>query len=586
MYLKKLTIKTPTNVIREMDFKAGLNLIIDNTDDVSSKSTGNNVGKTTVLKLIDFCLGADANIIYTDTENNKDIYQEVKDYLMEKQVIIELELIENIADQNSKTIIIERNFLSRKKAIRKINGKDILEKDFNDELEKQIFPNINVKKPTFREIISHNIRYKDDSINKTLKTLNKFTKNVEYETLYLFLLGLERDDADKKQALTTKIAQEVKFKERLEKSKDKTTYELSLKMIEDQINELNIKKDTFNLNDSLEIDLEELNNVKYNINKVSSQISKMEIRKSLIKEAKAELENNISTIDINQLRILYKEVTLNIDTIQKTFEDLLNYHNKMIVEKIKFISHDLPELENKLQYAKTELNELLSEEKRLSEKISKGDTFEELEKVIEQLNEKYMTKGEYESAIAQITEVEENINTLNKQIDEIDNVLFSSEFENKLKAQLVKFNKCFSTVSKELYDESYALTYKVSTNKKTGKSTYEFNSFNANMSSGKKQGEILCFDLAYLLFAEKENIPSLYFLLNDKKELMHDHQLIKVAEYVRNKNMQLVISILKDKLPEEALGTAHIVVKYHRMIDCLELNKIHDWLILKFFLSS
>ena len=139
-----------------------------------------------------------------------------------------------------------------------------MEKDFNDELEKQIFPNINVKKPTFREIISHNIRYKDDSINKTLKTLNKFTKNVEYETLYLFLLGLERDDADKKQALTTKIAQEVKFKERLEKSKDKTTYELSLKMIEDQINELNIKKDTFNLNDSLEIDLEELNNVKYN----------------------------------------------------------------------------------------------------------------------------------------------------------------------------------------------------------------------------------------------------------------------------------------------------------------------------------
>lgn len=86
MYLKKLTIKTPTNVIREMDFKAGLNLIIDNTDDVSSKSTGNNVGKTTVLKLIDFCLGADANIIYTDTENNKDIYQEVKDYLMEKRV--------------------------------------------------------------------------------------------------------------------------------------------------------------------------------------------------------------------------------------------------------------------------------------------------------------------------------------------------------------------------------------------------------------------------------------------------------------------------------------------------------------------
>lgn len=561
MYLKKLTIKTPKEIIREMDFKAGLNLIIDDTDDVSSKTTGNNVGKTTVLKLIDFCLGADAKIIYTDTENKKDIYKEVKDYLTEKQVIIELELIEDITNQNSKTVIITRNFLSRKKAIRQINGKDILDKDFHTELEKHIFPSINAKKPSFREIISHNIRYKDDSINKTLKTLDKFTNNVEYETLYLFLLGLERDDAEKKQALTTKISQEVKFKERLEKSQNKTTYELLLKMIEDEIEKLNDKKNTFNLNDSLENDLEELNNVKYSINKLSSQISKMEIRKSLINEAKSELENNVSTIDTNQLKILYKEVTLNIDSVQKTFEDLLNYHNKMIVEKIKFISHDLPELESKLQGAKTQLNELLNEEKRLSKKISKGDTFEELEKVIEQLNEKYRIKGEYESAINQITEVEKNINDLNNQITKIDNILFSNEFENKLKEQLTKFNKYFSEVSQELYDESYALTYKVLKNKSTGKPTYEFNSFNANMSSGKKQGEILCFDLAYLLFAEKENIPSLKFLLNDKKELMHDHQLIKVAEYVRDKNIQLVISILKDKLPEEALDTAHVVIK-------------------------
>ena len=311
----------------------------------------------------------------------------------------------------------------------------------------------------------------------------------------------------------------------------------------------------------MENDLEELNNVKYSINKLSSQISKMEIRKSLINEAKSELENNVSTIDTNQLKILYKEVTLNIDSVQKTFEDLLNYHNKMIVEKIKFISHDLPELESKLQGAKTQLNELLNEEKRLSKKISKGDTFEELEKVIEQLNEKYRIKGEYESAINQITEVEKNINDLNNQITKIDNILFSNEFENKLKEQLTKFNKYFSEVSQELYDESYALTYKVLKNKSTGKPTYEFNSFNANMSSGKKQGEILCFDLAYLLFAEKENIPSLKILLNDKKELMHDHQLIKVAEYVRDKNIQLVISILKDKLPEEALDTAHVVIK-------------------------
>lgn len=81
------------------------------------------------------------------------------------------------------------------------------------------------------------------------------------------------------------------------------------------------------------------------------------------------------------------------------------------------------------------------------------------------------------------------------------------------------------------------------------------------MSSGKKQGEILCFDLAYIMFADEEGISSLHFLLNDKKELMHDNQLLKVSDFVIKKDIQLVISILKDKLPEDLLGKANIIVE-------------------------
>lgn len=561
MYLKRLTIETPEKTIRDMEFYSGLNLIIDDTKDISTKTTGNNVGKTTVLKLIDFCLGADSKIIYTDTENKKNTYDVVKKFLIDEQVIITLLLVEDINNANSKTVEVKRNFLSRKKAIRRINDKDVLEKDFEDELEKIILSEVNVQKPSFRQIISHNIRYKDESINKTLKTLDKFTSDVEYETLYLYILGCTDDDGAEKQALTARISQEQNFKDRLEKNQSKTAYEIALGIIDDEIDALNRKKETFNLNESLEQDLEELNLVKYNINKISSLISKMEIRKNLIEEAQKELENNISSIDMQQLKVLYQEVTLNIQGIHRSFEELVAYHNKMILEKVKFISQDLPDLESKLEESRKDLNNLLSEEKRLSEKISKGNTFDELEKVIAELNEKYRIKGEYESTIAQITEVEENINNLNIQIDEIDNILFSDAFEDKLKNQIKKFNRFFSSVSQELYDESYALTYEKAKNKKTGKMVYKFNSFNANMSSGKKQGEILCFDLAYLLFAESEKIPSLRFLLNDKKELMHDHQLIKVAEYVKNRNMQLVISILKDKLPEKVLENAHVVVE-------------------------
>ena len=129
-----------------------------------------------------------------------------------------------------------------------------------------------------------------------------------------------------------------------------------------------------------------------------------------------------------------------------------------------------------------------------------------------------------------------------------------------MKKQINLFNRYFSTVSNELYGERYALKHDKVTNK-NGQQLFKFSSFNANLSSGKKQGEILCFDLAYIIFAEEQNIPCLHFLLNDKKELMHDNQLIKVADFLEDRNIQLVISILKDKLPKELNKEEYFIVK-------------------------
>lgn len=560
MFIKRLIVENTTEIIREINFTNGLNLILDDTPSDDTKSTGNNVGKTTVLKLIDFCLGSNPNIIFTDTENKKDVYTLVKEFLTDEQITITLILTEGFGAHSGKQIEIQRNFLSGKKAIRKINGKSILAKDFEDELERLIMPEKDTEKPKFRQIISHNIRYKEDSINNTLKTLNAFTTDIEYETLYLYLLGCTFNEGAKKQALTSQINQENIFKERLEKKQTKTTYEIALALLEDEIIKLNEKKSSFNLNETLEEDLEQLNLVKYNINKTSSFISKLEIRKNLIEESKQELESSISHIDLQQLRILYNEVTANISGIQKTFEELVAYHNNMVVEKVKYISQDLPQLTEKLNVAHSELSSLLKQEKDLTERVSKGDSFEELEKVIAELNEKYREKGEYENIISQLNEVENNIDSLSKQIKDIDQYLFSGDFEILLKEQIKKFNKFFSNISQELYGEKYALTYKKEVNKK-GQQYYKFNAFNANMSSGKKQGEILCFDLAYLLFADEEHIPCLHFLLNDKKKLMHDNQLVKVAEFVQDKNIQLVISILKDKLPTAILNKSHVAIE-------------------------
>jgi uncharacterized protein YydD (DUF2326 family) len=233
MFIKSLTISSEKRIIREIIFRKGINLIIDETINLEDTSTGNNVGKTTVLKLIDFCFGADTKTIYTDQENPKVNYNLIKEFLENNKILVTLILSENLDDTNSKIIIIERNFLNRKNTIRRINKQDIQDKDFELELMKLLFPQYHAEKPSLRQIISHNIRYRDESINNTLKTLHRYTSDAEYETLYLFLFGCDFDRGSEKQEILTKLKQEHTFQKRLEKSQTKNAYETVLSFIEE-----------------------------------------------------------------------------------------------------------------------------------------------------------------------------------------------------------------------------------------------------------------------------------------------------------------------------------------------------------------
>lgn len=574
MFLKSLIIQNEEKIIREITFRQGINLIVDETLSSDNKTTGNNVGKTTILKLIDFCLGGDARAIYVDTETKKDVYLLVKNFLTENKIIIKLILKNSLDDVNSKEIVIEKNFLLYKNKVQKINGETLSNDEFNTRLSQLIIPELTSEKPTFRQVISHNIRYKDENINNTLKTLDKFTNDAEYETLYLFLFGCDFSRGNSKQEVLEKLRQENVLKSRLEKYQTKTAYEATLSVIDAEIEALNDKKRALNINKVFEEDLDRLNKVKYEISKLGSEISQKTIRRDLIIEAKNDLSLKKTEIDLQQLKLIYQQATDKINDIQKTFDDLVNFHNQMIVEKIKFVTKELPSMEDSLRSKSNELKKLLIEEEKLTGVIAKSDPFEKLESLVIELNEKFQKKGEYEKVVGQLGEVETNIKGYAKQLDEIDSELFSDDFEQTVKRQLNKFNLHFSEISNQLYGEKYLVKYDIDTNRQN-KKLYKFSSFNTNLSSGKKQGEISCFDIAYTLFARQEGLSCLNFLLNDKKELMHDNQLVKIANFVNNNDIQFVASILKDKLPEELDKEEYFVVKLSQQD---KLFRIEDYL--------
>ena len=577
MFLKLLRIETEDEVLRELHFHKGINLIVDDTptstNDTNELKTGNNVGKTTVLKLIDFCFGAKAKNISTDPENERQDYELVKNFLIDYKVVITLVLKEDLDDDDSDEIVIRRNFLSRNKVLRQVNDKNCTEDEFEEQIRMLLFPDVTEGKPTLRQLLSHNIRYSDESIGHTLKVLNRYTKDVEYETLYLYLFGCKFEGGQKKQELLTKIGQEISFKERLEKKQTKNAYEAALALVEREIQNLNEKKANLNINENYEEDLAHYTQIKYEKNKTAELISNLEIRMNIIVETQRDMEQEMSDIDLQQLRQIYFQAGTQFEKIQHTFEELVTYHNKMVVEKIRFISKELPELNSKITDERKRLDTLCEEEREYATIVAQGDTFAELEKLIEELNEKYRQKGEYESIISQMEDVDTNIKQYREELDEIDQKIFTDDFEDTVKNQINKFNVFFSEVSKKLYGETYAIKYETEINKKQQK-MYKFSTFNANMSSGKKQGEILCFDLAYIQFADSEKMPCVHFLLNDKKELVHDNQLVNVMDYVSDKNVQFVASILKDKLPDKLRKEEFYVIELSQDNKLLRIEEI------------
>ena len=134
MFLKSLTIYKDKSLIREISFHKGINLIVDETKTEKKTDSGNSVGKTTVLRLIDFCLDGKGENIIKDPEF-KESNLRVEKFLKENNIIITLTLIENIDDEYSEEIVVSRNFLSYKNKIQSINGVSYGDKEFSKKLK-------------------------------------------------------------------------------------------------------------------------------------------------------------------------------------------------------------------------------------------------------------------------------------------------------------------------------------------------------------------------------------------------------------------------------------------------------------------
>lgn len=566
MFLKTLNIYKGGNLLRTIPFKKGMNFIVDNTPVNDVKQSGNSVGKTTVLRLIDYCLGSNGENIWKDSENKNKENTEVKIFLENNNVEVELEIVDSL-DDVKKTILLRRNFQNGKEKKIWINSDKISEKELKLFLNKEFF-GIDGANPSFRNMIAKFVRNDHHRMSNTLRYLHQASTDPTYESIHLKLLGIDfdLDLISEKSRLTESLKTEGKIIERLTKDFSENALNQALAIIERDIEKLNASKNDFKISGTDQNLIDTLNETKYQLSRKFEEISELELKLKLIEESVNELKIGISKTDLGALRAIYENAKVYINELHKKFEDVIVFHNSMVENKIVYLTRNSVADYRHLVLIKLDYSRLLIKEQELVKELNSIISLDVYNDLIFELNKKFEEKGRKEGLLNQIRTVQKSIDEKTERLEEINKTLAS--YEDELNSKELSFNQFFAEISNEMYGEQCILTHnKVRENYKFG-----ILDLHANKGSGKKKGEIASFDLAYIKYSELNGIKSPKFVLHDSPEDVSINQLLTLVKIANELNGQFVVSVLKDKFlsSEEAKS----VIDSNKIVELLENDKL------------
>ncbi len=404
MKIKKLIVrktKPSEEVIREIQFnEKGLNLIIDDTPE-SLRESGNSVGKSTAIKIIDLCLGArSVRELYYDSDTRSENVV-VKDFLDEFKIQAELILI----DENKRGCSIKRDLFPRGKKY--IFNEPYSKQDFLDELKKIIF-DLKEPRPTFRQLIPKFVRVENTAEERMIKFLPIMTGSDVYDTIYCFLFQIYSDELlSKKGEITERLSECQKTIQTLEKSKSISSLSVlkqSLEIINSDLKDLYDKRNKLSYMDEYREELDSKRKLTLRINDLQEKMELVEFEIANIENSIVSLAKEKSEINIQILQAVYQEAKSYIPTLQKNFEDMVSFHNSMIQNRIDFIQKPLNVKKELLEQYSSQLATILEQKEKITIEALDEGLLDELNMLNRKIEDLSLKKGEIKQSIQLLEE--------------------------------------------------------------------------------------------------------------------------------------------------------------------------------------
>lgn len=530
----RIAKSTDGTVIRDIRLKrTGLSLVIDR--DSKQGESGNNLGKTTFVKLIDVALGASSpKIVYKNEEGAES--GTLKKFINGNKVYAELK----VEKRNGETVLLRRDLFEKGKCY--IDGKSCKSRDeYNIELKKLVFPG-DEESVTFRELIPLFVRH-GKKLNTVFRYLDNYSSEDKYILCYRALLSLQKKDdvglrqtvkekTDENKAILKKAGvADLSGLERKISESVKMLHDLSSKMKSDEV-VVGFSGEKRNADLAKRVD------------ELSSEVSETELEIGIF-ESKIENERlSVSPVDMEALEILYGEVS-SLLPLKADFDGLVRFHEKMVNSRIDRYKAKIAVLKEKLEEKKKELRAAKKEyadgfvDYKYGLNEATNPSFEEVVDLRSAINMLNAQKARYVG----------NMDVIEKAKQSLSQIAVQTNDDGRKKEIVREF---FAKASERLLGTGNNIEFT--------DSGFPVRLEAEDNGDGNLKILIACFAYALNALYETLNLDRPAFLVEDALENASLKYLRELIDFSKEHEMQLVIPILYDRVQSLGVSDEDVVL--------------------------
>lgn len=552
MFIGSVRLRNSTTgcVMREVVFHKGANLIVDAVE----SDRHNKVGKTTFLKLIDVLLGANGrDRLYKDDETNS-VNEELRDIIKEKRVVGEMTLVNSLERTSNHNVELMVELYPRGRYF--YDGEKVSATKYRELLGDTLFA-VGSSKPTFRQLIKSFVRISlsgdDDSFLRTLPRAS----NVDYRAVYNYLFDISDSELDARLAELNrelnKLKESAKQFKRLADIKDEEQLAQVGVALERECQRVESRLDDVLDADEFKANREAIEEARNRYAELRSDLAEIEFRigrnTESIERAKKEAAKQA---DLSLSRSFYHEVCSLIPSVNKTFEEMVEFNRALCENEITYFQEVGAELESERASVQAKLLNFSAENSRYLSLLD-GEAMTEYEVLLEECMRLRQEMGRNSEVLSTLHGYDGRMKELESQIASLSDG--GEERESSVSSHqdmMNSFNSYFTPMANDVNGERPILTYSTATNK----FPVAITDLNGS-STGTRKSLLAVYDLSYQEFAIANRIEVPRFVVQDVVENVEGEDLKKIIDIANGIDCQFIVAVLKEKLdssqiPQEA----------------------------------